>query len=394
MKANIFAVSIAFLAAASALAQEAPPQLLDSQRAFARGDLSAKLEAVESASRSGGSAMGPLYSQAIDFSLANAELLKDDPVFYRLVAAAVREVGSSENVQSASALWRIFTAFRDTGIRVAALKSLSALGKGDGQTVDNLNQFLANQNKLQRSGVEVDLDTVYACVEALGVLADGSSYGPLFTAMTSSYPDRVSLRAAESLHLLKGDYKRFLVDAIRRNPPQEKLVAYRAGMANDAFSVAERGELSETALGVALSLLNAGSADASVLAELRYAAVLELTELRWVRSAADAVKHFYIVQTDYGNGSATKERFIESIVLLGSVSSSESAQALSLQLGLINADMERSSAFDREILLAVIDALGSLGDKVAFDYLLYIGYLDYPEDIKAAAREALNRLTW
>jgi hypothetical protein len=43
-------------------------------------------------------------------------------------------------------------------------------------------------------------------------------------------------------------------------------------------------------------------------------------------------------------------------------------------------------------VLAVIQNLGSLGDKVAFDYLLYARLLDYSDSIKKAAQESLNQL--
>lgn len=42
----------------------------------------------------------------------------------------------------------------------------------------------------------------------------------------------------------------------------------------------------------------------------------------------------------------------------------------------------------------MIDSLAKLGDKSAFDYLLYVGYLEYPESIKKAARDALSGLKW
>ena len=45
-------------------------------------------------------------------------------------------------------------------------------------------------------------------------------------------------------------------------------------------------------------------------------------------------------------------------------------------------------------MLALIQALGDLGDKTAFDYLLYVGYLEYPESVKKASRDALARLQW
>jgi hypothetical protein len=38
--------------------------------------------------------------------------------------------------------------------------------------------------------------------------------------------------------------------------------------------------------------------------------------------------------------------------------------------------------------------LGELGDKAAFDYLLQIGYLQYTEPVKRAAKEALLKLRW
>jgi hypothetical protein len=46
------------------------------------------------------------------------------------------------------------------------------------------------------------------------------------------------------------------------------------------------------------------------------------------------------------------------------------------------------------VLLAVIESLGALGDKAAFDNLLYVTYLPYPETITTAARTALAGLKW
>ena len=43
-------------------------------------------------------------------------------------------------------------------------------------------------------------------------------------------------------------------------------------------------------------------------------------------------------------------------------------------------------------MLAVINALGRLGNKVAFENLLYVGYLSYSEEIIEASRAALAGL--
>jgi HEAT repeat protein len=56
--------------------------------------------------------------------------------------------------------------------------------------------------------------------------------------------------------------------------------------------------------------------------------------------------------------------------------------------------MEQDAEYDADIMLAIIRALGEIGDKTAFDNLLYISSLNYPEQIQSAAREALDRLDW
>ena len=70
----------------------------------------------------------------------------------------------------------------------------------------------------------------------------------------------------------------------------------------------------------------------------------------------------------------------------------EAAQTLTLHLQFINAETDSGKAPDEQITLAVIDNLGKLGDKTAFDHLLFVSYLPYSATIKAAARDALKKL--
>jgi hypothetical protein len=58
----------------------------------------------------------------------------------------------------------------------------------------------------------------------------------------------------------------------------------------------------------------------------------------------------------------------------------------------MNSYMENGQETDLQISLAVISNIGIIGDSIAFDDLLYSGYLEYPVTVKRAAREALNNL--
>jgi HEAT repeat protein len=365
------------------------------ERNFIRAGLSTKAGVLRDAATDERAAefIGRLYEFALEFSLQNAEILRDDPDMIALTVLACRGAGESGHTASVDILWKIFSVYRDSRTRAEALGALARLGKGNSQVVENLNQYLANQNNLHRSGMSPDYPTLAACISALAVLGDPASFPVLFSAMIAGYPSNINQETARALSSIQGDYKQYLIDVIRRNPPAEKTAAFRAGFGNEHFGGAEKGQLAEAALEIGLALTADGEGDASAVS-LRYVAVTALTQLQWTSASPLVIKHFYQVQADYQNGAVSRERLLEAINCLGAMGSSDAAQALALQLGFLNSRTERSGEFDEDITLAVVNALGAIGDKSAFDYLLYISYLSYPEHIQAAAKEALAQLKW
>ena len=67
---------------------------------------------------------------------------------------------------------------------------------------------------------------------------------------------------------------------------------------------------------------------------------------------------------------------------------------LSSYLAELNEQTENGNPCSKTVVLAVINALGLLGDKTAFDNLLYVSYIGYPEEVIEASRNALARLKW
>ncbi|GHT73374.1 hypothetical protein FACS1894124_1640 [Spirochaetia bacterium] len=333
--------------------------------------------------------IGELYEFALGFSLQNADLLRNDPDFINLTILASRGAGASGHKASVNTLWSVFSSFRDAAIRVEALEALAVLAPGNTWILENINQFAASQNSLFRSGVVSDLKTLSACISALRVLGDRSSVPVLYEVMCSGYGESITAEAAEALEARPGEYQQYLITVIQWNPPAEKLRAFTIAANNEKFSDDERGELVEIALEVALD----GERDADLDA-MRYEAVKVLRELGWSRAAALVIRHYYRVQQDYGEEKAPKERVVEAIACMGAMASSEAAQVLALHLGYLNSLMEQNGTFDSPVTLGTVSALGDLGDKIAFDYLLYVSYLPYPEGILNAAKGALGRLKW
>jgi hypothetical protein len=378
----------------SLAAQE--PILTAYQRNFIRANLAAKAGVLTDAATDERASefMGPLYAYALDFILKNGPILRDDPDMIGLTVLVCKGVGQAGYAESADALWQVFTAYQDSLVRVEVLGALSVLGRGNAALTEKLNQFLAAQNARYQSGAAPDYPAFSACIAALGVLGDHTSFPVLFSVITAGYPEEIIRETSKALGAIRGDFGQFLLEVIRKNPPEEKLAAFRVGVDNPRFTDAERGELAETALETSLDFIPGSASGGTAIAELRYVSVPVLTRLKWIRATPLAVKHFYRVQSDYGNGAVPKGYLLDAVACLGAMENSEAAQVLVLQLGYLNSQMEQGGGFDEALTLAVARALGEIGDKAAFDQLLYMSYLPYPEPVQAAARDALNRLKW
>jgi hypothetical protein len=400
MKRTAASLALALCILGSLAAQDADSIALAYRRNFARASLGTKLELLKEASGrdDAADAMGPLFDMALRFAVDNSALLGPDSQLKDLAVLAATETGKTAYAKAVDDLWSLFQSYRDQDVRRAAVTALGYAGSGEARVAENLNAFLASQNSLFRSGSQPEYPALEACIEALGALGDGSSFSVLFSAYVAGYSTELTAKAAEALGSIKGDYRGYLLRVIAKNPPLEKSAAFAAGMDNTNFDSDDRGELAEGAMSAALAATERAASFSPVeiqaLRSLRLASARELRSLKWQRASPLAISHFRLMLSDYAKGAASKAEFLEAIDCLGAMGSTEAAQTLAIYLQFVNGQTEQGVPFDEEIILADIDALGELGDKAAFDYLLQIGYLQYTEAIKHAAKEALLKLRW
>ncbi|MBU0926416.1 MAG: hypothetical protein KKA67_01585 [Spirochaetes bacterium] len=370
-------------------------ELIDTyRRNFIRSSLGTKLELLKEASAYDSVDMGPLYDTAVQFVLGNASLLATDAILRDMSVLSVNMIRKYKYAPAAENLWQLFGVYKDSLVRVPLLQTLADVAGGNKTILKELNSYLDTQVSLFKSGVRLDLAVLDAAVFAVGRLGDSSSFPYLFAAYTASVSKAITDRAGVAMAALSGDYAAFLADVIRTNPPAEKSAALEAGLRGDALPAEKRAELAEVALSVGVSYQSSVPGDQVFIVALRTSAARELTTREWQKASPLAIKHFYDFQIQYNRGQVSKSNFLESIALLGAMGTTEAAQALSLYLQLVNIETEQGKSFDEQVTLAVVNNLGRLGDKSAFDYLLYIGYLQYPESVKKAARDALQKLRW
>jgi hypothetical protein len=292
--------------------------------------------------------------------------------------------------KSSDELWQIFLDYPNSQTKADILVALAIHGKGDKIITEKINNYLIELNNLFSAGENVDYLLVSASITAIMELDDISSYPVLFAVLNTGYPEVISSEAHGALDVINGNLFRFLKGVIEENPPIEKYIALRTGVNSKRLSIFERGQLATLALEKALD----ADEENDDFNAMRYAAVLEITSLKWTNANRLVIRNYYRVNEDFYQNAVSKNRLTEAISCLGAVGNLDAALTLALQLGILNARIEKTGVYDPEITIATVRALGNIGANATFDHLIHVTHLSYPDYIKNAAREAVDRLKW
>jgi hypothetical protein len=383
------------ISAAAVHAQDTKTVLETFRRNFAVASLDVKIQILQDAARAKNAGeMGPLFLQAIDFVVDNGSLIPSDPRFRQLAALAAEQTGLAAYVPARYSVWKLFKIDSDTTALVSAAKALGVIGAGDPEIVASLNNFVETQNTLFSAGKAPDLAVVAACVQALGKLADPSSFPVVFSAMNLGYSDRMTASAKEALLALKGDFKENILLVIRSRTYAERRLALAMALDSDRLTQEQKAQVAEVTLDEGLRLSASDTAGKAALRELRFLAARALGERKWSRAAPLLIAHLDATIDEYEKGLADKRYLLDAVAALGTIGTHEAAVRLTQYLVLINSYTEKARGYDEQVVLAVIASLGQLGDKVGFDDMMYTQYLNYSAAVKKAARAALDKLKW
>ena len=389
MKKALVCIILSLLFSVSIFAQDSNSVLAAMQKNFARGSISTKIQVLQDSVEFSDVDMGPLYSQAIEFILDNSRNLASDLATREMTILAVRLAGIHGYSESSSMIWDLFKIYDDIQVRVEILGALGSM-EPEVQVVAGLNNWLKLQNDRFRSGLPVEKQVVAEAVVTLGGLKDSSSFSVVFSTGSAKYSDDITYKANQALKNLEGSYSESLIEVIKTSVPSDKLAALTLAINDDEMSIEEKGNLFKTTLEIGVT--SKVSEDEAVMRELRYSAIRQLTQLKWADASDLVIEHFNQVSIEYDRGIAPKSSVLEAVSCLGAIGTHEAASRLTLYLEFMNSYMENGQDIDLQISLAVIVNIGIIGDAIAFDHLLYSGYLDYPASVKRAAREALNNL--
>ena len=335
--------------------------------------------------------MLPLYENAFSFVVNSYPYLGNDDQLMDIAVTAAEKSVASKDPTIVPSIRSTFEKVSDARARISCLNALAVLAYKRPADIAPINDWFSRN--LSEPGS--DVKTLAACAVALGKSGDPSSFPILFGAYTGNYDASIVAAARDGLNSLDEGYSENILAILDKKNVKDMYAAFSLAMKKESLTKADRGRIAARAFTIASESVSVeGSPDAETASRIVRNSMIELTSLSWSQASPAVVKYFYTLQQGQGKAAAPAEEIIPAVKCLGAMGTTEAAQTLSIYLGLLNSETEQKKKYDEQLLLVVIQALGDLGDKSAFDYLLYVGYLDYPESVKKASRDALARLAW
>lgn len=372
------------------------PQNKDSKIKFIKGNIVDKTKAIK---ESTGEDSYWLAEKAIQFALDNKEILGNDRELDALVVSAIltitpEYVASADKLSQAEILFnftKLFNIFSSSNTVQIAVLSKILLLKDSIQTTE----FTEELNKyLQSDGIATaDKSVLKSVISTLESIGNNKSFNILFSLYINPEFESVQNELETTLIKLAPNYIDEILyiinekDIVKNKPLFEKIVK------NSKISKNNLCEIAENLLNSSILYVE-NSTEKDDFTKLQIEVLQVLSSNNWTRASSSAISFFIFAKDKFTNGLISEEDMIKIVSSLINVAPIESISPLVSYLVELNSLTEMGKSVSIPVVEAVIKTLGAIGNKSAFDSLLGVTYLNYPESVLSAAREALAGLKW
>lgn len=372
------------------------PQNKDSKIKFIKGNIVDKTKVIK---ESTGEDSYWLAEKAIQFALDNKEILGNDRELDALVVSAIltitpEYVASADKLSQAEILFnftKLFNIFSSSNTVQIAVLSKILLLKDSIQTTD----FTEELNKyLQSDGIATaDKSVLKSVISTLESIGNNKSFNILFSLYINPEFESVQNELETTLIKLAPNYIDEILyiinekDIAKNKPLFEKIVK------NSKISKNNLCEIAENLLNSSILYVE-NSTEKDDFTKLQIEVLQVLSSNNWTRASSSAISFFIFAKDKFTNGLISEEDMIKIVSSLINVAPIESISPLVSYLVELNSLTEMGKSVSIPVVEAVIKTLGAIGNKSAFDSLLGVTYLNYPESVLSAAREALAGLKW
>lgn len=357
----------------------------DYKKQFIKGNISDKTTAVREASGQEGIW---LSQKAIEFVLENNAVIGTDRDMDGLAVAAVLSL-PNDYIFSLSEIDRekvmnqfieLFDKFsRSNTVQIAVQSKVLSLKDhiNTAPFTDVLNRFMQGSSVLSS-----DSSLLKSVINSLGFIGNNISFSILYNDLNDKRYSAYTPELEQSIKKLIPVSMNEVLQIIHSKDPANIQRIFNLVKQADNITQNNLCEIAENIL------------NESPIIELQFEALTILNSHKWTRASASVLAFFTISQKNYNNSQISEDQFVNLINSLVNISPLDAVNPLIKYLGELNSQLEANIPVAQNVVLAVINSLGAIGDKSAFDSLLSVTYLNYPEPVLSAARQALAGLRW
>ena len=359
---------------------------------FIRGNIQDKISSIRNASQEENVSISLM---ALDFCLQNKAVLEDDRDLDALCLLSLLSLpynytdslSQNEKAEFSEKILEIFNSFSDENVRIAVLNKISS-GKLDSPSfVELLNSFLSDdfQNFSQ--------DFYKNLISASGEIGNEQTFKILFEKYRDDSYKSFKSELKEAIVKLSDNSVKDITDIISSGNLSDLRFIFETIVQNEKKTQVFRSQIAENILSASIYITEDNSS-LNELILLQVEVMKFLAESKWTRGSDTILKFYNLAKNEYTNGIMNTSDFC---IVIKAVSETVPIKAVSLfsdYLIELNRQKENDADVQEEIVLALISALGAIGDKNAFDSLLSVTYYDYSDEVINKARSALAGLKW
>jgi hypothetical protein len=207
--------------------------------------------------------------------------------------------------------------------------------------------------------------------------------------------EEITFSSCNALYALAPLYNEKISNLVDNGDLTDKTLAFNIVTTNPNKDKNFSAEIASKLLFETINIIGEVSEISQEQISLQLAAFKILEDSKWTKETSLVLKYFALAQKEYYELMISEQEFISIIYALKEFSTTETCKALTEFLASQYSETISTGTYNYAVLMAVISTLGELGDKDAFDTLLYvISCPDYPDEIISASRDALEKLKW
>ncbi|MCR4630559.1 MAG: hypothetical protein K5786_02900 [Treponema sp.] len=364
---------------------------------FIKGNIADKTAAVREAN---GADAEWISDHAVSFCLENKELLGNDRELDGLAVAAIlsyspetlKKQTDTQKQKLTDNFISLFTEFnKSSTVQIAVISRAVALK----DSISPVSFTALLNSYLKTTDVKnADIGVFKACIGALESIGNEESFKILYSFLNDNNYSAYKKEIEKTTVALIPNAMDEVIGLIKGSDFKKISSIFELVQKNSQISKKNLCEISENVLTESILLVDNSSGTSPENIKLQLTVLNILSDNTWTRASSSALSYFDLSKKLYEKMNMNEEQFKTVITSLRNIAPLDAVAPLISYLEELNGRTEKGSPVSSEIALAVINTLGAIGDKAAFDSLLAVTYLSYEESVLTAAREALSGLRW